>query len=334
VVDEDNDEDREEGEEQTIDVNASVSIRLSASAKDILICPFGCTAMGDSTQLACLRCGLVYCLACLNSDLGPMFGTNRRGDRVLKCADCGENPRVLPIAERPPWQSLSSAKAKKMLPSVGPARKAEDKVWEQSETRNWMSSLRAESAPPSRRESDSRSPSAAPSHAATPSCSRSSSATGSQCSSTTPSERGNNMPAVFDRLTSPRTYSGMHRHRFTEDGVGRGLAGRRDDTSLQRNIAGLGQITRDDDPDMDRPGEDPLEKRAGCARPRRSSSSGKANISSMDAYTDPVMTRGVFSRLIGYSPSQSRSPGEYERSRKAATPFTIAPSVSRIYSTK
>eukprot|EP00053_Salpingoeca_punica_P012673 m.113747 g.113747 ORF g.113747 m.113747 type:complete len:368 (+) comp16011_c0_seq4:482-1585(+) len=297
------------GSEPTIGLNMSVSTRLNASSNEILICPFGCTAMGDSTQLACLRCGLVYCMACLRSDLGQMYGTDSKGRHCLICADCGGNPRTVPLSQRPAWQgrvAVSETKSKPILPSVGSARQAEDRVWQKEDSRAWMTSLRSET----------------PTSSTTPPGSRPRSATPHRSRSVTPSEKPP-MPAVFDRLTSVETYGGMHKHRFSKDGVGRGLAGRRDDDSVQKTIAGQGQITRDSDPDMDTPTAPKARKL------KRAVSSG--NVSSMDAYTDPVMLHGVYSRLVQYSPAQSRRPGEYETTRKAAQPFSVPKSVAKLH---
>jgi len=50
-----------------------------------------------------------------------------------------------------------------------------------------------------------------------------------------------------------RSFTATHKHRFSGDGVGRGIDGRRDDEQLQTLIGGLAVITRETDPEMDTP---------------------------------------------------------------------------------
>ena len=52
---------------------------------------------------------------------------------------------------------------------------------------------------------------------------------------------------------SLRSYTGAHKQRFTTDGVGMGLEGRREDDEEKIVIAGGGRIVRDPDEEMDSP---------------------------------------------------------------------------------
>jgi len=61
------------------------------------------------------------------------------------------------------------------------------------------------------------------------------------------------LPDVFSRLTDHTKYPGAHRARFSADGFGMGILGYRTDTTLEETIAGNAQITRNMEPEMDKP---------------------------------------------------------------------------------
>eukprot|EP00041_Stephanoeca_diplocostata_P019557 m.423953 g.423953 ORF g.423953 m.423953 type:complete len:412 (-) comp21335_c0_seq4:1280-2515(-) len=63
-----------------------------------------------------------------------------------------------------------------------------------------------------------------------------------------PTRRETGGSSVFDRLTDPRRYGARHRNRFdVTTGKGKGLAGTKDDTTLNLINAGQGVILRDTD---------------------------------------------------------------------------------------
>lgn len=64
---------------------------------------------------------------------------------------------------------------------------------------------------------------------------------------------GEKQPSIFERLTDSRLYTGSHKHRFDQNGVGRGLDGRTTDETLGDLMAGKGKIVRDREPEMDFP---------------------------------------------------------------------------------
>ncbi|KAI8846486.1 p25-alpha-domain-containing protein [Chytridium lagenaria] len=57
------------------------------------------------------------------------------------------------------------------------------------------------------------------------------------------SPRTTNGQSVFDRLSSPTTFTGTHKHRFNPDGTGRGLEGRTGEGAGE-TVNSLSQITR------------------------------------------------------------------------------------------
>ena len=60
-------------------------------------------------------------------------------------------------------------------------------------------------------------------------------------------------PDVFVRMLDPKNCHGTHKHRFDENGKGRGLEGRRDNTDYEDAIAGHATITRSLVPEFDAP---------------------------------------------------------------------------------
>eukprot|EP00049_Salpingoeca_infusionum_P018714 m.358469 g.358469 ORF g.358469 m.358469 type:complete len:421 (+) comp18153_c0_seq1:246-1508(+) len=115
------------------------------------------------------------------------------------------------------------------------------------------------------------------------------------------------MPEVFQRLTNPKTFNGTHKHRFTPDGVGRGLEGRRDDESHTIIQAGQAQILRDADDEMDSPNK-PIN---AAPRTRRPSVKGYDSMPS------------VFERLSKPSRTQIAAAGEYETKQRVRKEFGI-----------
>ena len=61
---------------------------------------------------------------------------------------------------------------------------------------------------------------------------------------------GEKQPAIFDRLTDSRYYTGSHKHRFDSNGLGRGLDGRTTDETMGDLMAGNGRIVRDREPEV------------------------------------------------------------------------------------
>lgn len=59
------------------------------------------------------------------------------------------------------------------------------------------------------------------------------------------------LPDVFVRLLDHKRYTGAHKSRFSADGQGMGLQGRREDDELNVAIAGKAVITRNDEPEID-----------------------------------------------------------------------------------
>lgn len=198
-----------------------------------------CTATGPGTALLCMHCSNAYCMACLQSAEGSMFARDHDDAPYLRCPKCGHNPRTCPIAERPPWAGSTSVPGAPLLPMVGCDRREEEKLL-RAEDKLFLSLLRTD-APVATADLDhTRAPPRA------------------------------GLPSVFQRLTDTKSFSGAHKHRFSADGVGLGLDGRRDDTLSQRVIAGQGMITRDIEPEIDCPHRPALafESRPASATPR------------------------------------------------------------------
>lgn len=236
-----------------------------------------CTATGPGTALLCMHCDNVYCMACLNSRAGSMFAYDAEQYPILRCAKCNRNPRSCPIAERPPWQGTTSIAGAPLLPVVGCDRRQEEKLL-RKEDKVFLSLLRTDTQVATADISPPRS---------------------------TGSPEG--LPSVFQRLTNHRLFSGSHKHRFSSDGVGLGLEGRRDDTVTQRVIAGQGMITRDIEPEIDCPHKPAL---SFDARP---SSSASTHRPSDDAVPE------VYQRLA--KATNSKPSGEYESMLKVRRDF-------------
>ena len=60
-------------------------------------------------------------------------------------------------------------------------------------------------------------------------------------------------PSVFDRLSNPKQFTGIQKKRFSADGMGLGLLGSKDDTTLAQLIQNQGVILRDVDHQVESP---------------------------------------------------------------------------------
>eukprot|EP00045_Choanoeca_perplexa_P014843 m.177224 g.177224 ORF g.177224 m.177224 type:complete len:374 (-) comp16814_c0_seq1:2727-3848(-) len=133
-------------------------------------------------------------------------------------------------------------------------------------------------------------------------------------------EEHNTMPSVFHRLTDHRGYTGAHKHRFTPDGVGLGLEGRRDDDEEQVVIAGGGKIVRDVDEEMDSPHKPVLpwdaEKRSRSHSATRRRSGSRPNSRSGSR-------QSVFDRLYEPSRTQRGQDGDHEIKQKALESYGV-----------
>lgn len=126
------------------------------------------------------------------------------------------------------------------------------------------------------------------------------------------------LPDVFVRLLDHTRYPGAHRARFSADGVGMGIEGRREDTLHQEVIAGNGIITRNLEPEMDAPhkpimpwDEDRLQPHAFYTQ------NIDPNFSTADANEDHAMTHGVIGRLASeLHKTHTRDGGDYEATQK------------------
>lgn len=241
----------------------------------LLTCRF-CTATGASTCLPCMHCDNIYCLACLNSPHGSMFAQDSAGAPVLRCGQCRRNPRSCPIAERPPWQGTTSLAGAPLLPVVGVDLRDHEQL-QKPETKLFVSLLRTDT----------------PVATAEP----------------PPADDGE-LPSVYQRLTDHKTFSGAHKHRFSADGVGLGLEGRRDNTHMQNVIAGNGTITRDLEPEMDFPHR-PLMAFDTTTSPRRPTS-----VSRMSSVDEDMPE--VYARL---TKAPVPKPGEYESMQNVRRKF-------------
>lgn len=241
-----------------------------------------CTATGGGTHLKCMHCDNIYCMACLNSRNGTMFAFDSEGVPFLRCGKCGRNPRTCPIAERPPWQGPPSIAGAPLLPFID-AHKGEENKLLRAEDKLFLSMLRNDDISVSTYNGSSDGP-APPSDAP--------------------------LPEVYKRLTDPKLFSGSHRKRFSSDGVGLGLEGRRDDTLVQQVIAGCGSITRTVEPEMDCPNRPTLsfesERRAGS----------RNSVPRQDDVTDEI-----FERLHRTPIRTASASGEYESMQKVRRNF-------------
>ena len=131
---------------------------------------------GSGTCVKCVQCQeLTYCVSCMQSSKGPMFYKTDRGEikaaampiaavvtaAQYKCAKCGQNPKQLPIENRPDWQGtdnrynarplrcgMSAARRRSQSCSaqMSPSRKTEQRALLSPTNADWIAGLRA--APP------------------------------------------------------------------------------------------------------------------------------------------------------------------------------------------
>eukprot|EP01147_Barroeca_monosierra_P009063 gene9063-1378_t len=146
-----------------------------------------------------------------------------------------------------------------------------------------------------------------------------SSGTDSRLLDTSAKEESSEMPEVFTRLTDHKHYNGTHKHRFSQDGAGMGLEGRREDDTYRQVLAGKAQITRDIDLEMDAPNKPkmPWETAPSKTRSRSvsaSSSSSRRKISAKEQ---------VFERLYKPSRRVCQLDGDYETRLKIMNDFGV-----------
>ena len=112
------------------------------------------------------------------------------------------------------------------------------------------------------------------------------------------------------RLTNPKNYNSTHKHRFSRDGVGLGLEGRRDDTTMNVLVAGQAQITRDTDPEMDTPHKPqlPWDSPTKTGSPSRPKSRDSRRGSKTSSSSPPPGS--VFDRLSKPTKKRVRGRGE------------------------
>eukprot|EP00048_Salpingoeca_helianthica_P016391 m.232080 g.232080 ORF g.232080 m.232080 type:complete len:392 (+) comp18572_c0_seq1:281-1456(+) len=260
------------------DATTAVSDVCIKPLEAALKCRF-CTATGSGTHLKCMHCDNLYCMACLNSASGTMFAYNDEGSPFLRCGKCGRNPRTCPVAERPPWQGPPSIPGAPLLPFVD-AHKGEENKLLRAEDKLFLSMLRNDDINVTTM-SDGPAP-----------------------SSDAP------LPKVFQRLTDPKQFSGSHRKRFSSDGVGLGLEGRREDTLVQEVIAGRGSITRTIEPEMDCPN-----------RPTLSFESERRSGSRNSSMRQDDTADEIFERLHRTPIRAASASGEYESMQKVRRNF-------------
>eukprot|EP01135_Chromosphaera_perkinsii_P002247 Nk52_evm33s221 gene=Nk52_evmTU33s221 len=223
------------------------------------MCEWYCTAEGSSTNLECLHCGTRYCAVCLYSEKGKMAS-------MIKCASCGKKPRTKTNSERGKWVTDNKTEGLKVYQSVRcAANGCNNRTWtrgycsehlkdlnDQSMKKIFIESLRPSNNNPEVHDETTPPPK--------PKCRPGSgrrmfsSKIHSAKDSDKPSPRANvarrrsfqidveqgersvdwndlhpkksPKETVYDRLTSVKTFTGSHKHRFDEEGKGLGLSGR------------------------------------------------------------------------------------------------------------
>lgn len=255
------------------------------------VCKFFCTAEGPLSSLNCLHCGTEFCATCLHGAAGVMSLDPKTF--VARCAACGLYPRTSTIAERPPWQGTdgTSIPGEPVRPVVGALERHKQQQLARGSDRLFMASLRVANDP--------------------------NTAWRKTAAMTTP--RPTSAPStdnVFNRLTDPTRFGGTHKHRFSEDGQGRGLDGTRDDNEHTYGIMGQATILREDNLSIDAPNKpvtlEDREKRAvrqslGYAPSPEKSYKAKR-------FTETEMT-GVFGRVHEDAYIHTRDNGDYEAER-------------------
>jgi len=126
------------------------------------------------------------------------------------------------------------------------------------------------------------------------------------------------LPDVFVRLLDHTRYPGAHRARFSADGVGMGIEGRREDTLHQEVIAGNGTITRNLEPEMDAPHKPIMPWDEDRMQPHAFYTQNiNPEFSTADANEDQEMTHGVIGRLASeLHKTHTRDGGDYETTQK------------------
>ncbi|EGD82798.1 hypothetical protein PTSG_03448 [Salpingoeca rosetta] len=124
------------------------------------------------------------------------------------------------------------------------------------------------------------------------------------------------LPDVFVRLTDHKRYNGTHKHRFSQDGVGLGLEGRREDDHHRHVLAGEAKITRDLDVEMDAPNKPTLPwETPKTSRPVSRSSTSRSRSPSKES---------VFERLSKPTKRKQDLPdGDYEIKMKVMNDFGV-----------
>lgn len=279
-----------------------------------LKCPFFCTDTGVNTHLHCAHCDVLFCGSCLHGAKGLMFTRSQEGTITLRCANCKKHPYTVTNAERPPWVSLVGAGQTDLGADIEPVlgRFERHKQMESMyKDRHFIQSLRIPEDPNvAWRQEKTRT---------------------KIMKETNRGQRpGENVPDVFMRLLDHKKFTSTHKHRFTENGQGRGIEGRRDDDLYQRAIAGQVQITRQEEPEMDSPHKPLMSwevKRMDhqAFYTRRVSK----NFKSDDAYSDPVMLNGTLGRLASETArTKIRPENDIDaRERVLRSSFCVPPTV-------
>lgn len=140
-------------------------------------------------------------------------------------------------------------------------------------------------------------------------------------------DRDENMPDVFVRLMDHTRYPGAHRARFSADGIGMGIEGRRDDTMDQEVQAGNGTITRGIEPEIDAPNKPSLPwDRMRASKHAYYTKAINPNFSTADANEDHEMTHGTIGRLSSeLHKTFTRDGGDYEAEQNKRAEFKVDP---------
>eukprot|EP00039_Didymoeca_costata_P007305 m.98390 g.98390 ORF g.98390 m.98390 type:complete len:257 (+) comp13633_c0_seq1:4022-4792(+) len=236
-----------------------------------------CTATGPWTRKKCENCDVRWCTACYQGDAGIMLSYSKRGNKVLKCANCGSNPNV--ARKRGDWQGSDSRNSKLQGPGgnefwkkkVPPTERANDVMLETLRSPKYKDETKSET-----NNSRSRTPTfyermepeqniydrlSNPKHFPLSTHLRfqpNEESNRQQHTRNNPPSRTQRKSrpdaSVFDRLNDPQRFTGTHKHRFSKDGHGLGLDGRRDGKDAMGTlIKGEGKIIRDAEAEMDFP---------------------------------------------------------------------------------
>jgi hypothetical protein len=155
------------------------------------------------------------------------------------------------------------------------------------------------------------------------------------------------LPDVFSRLTDHTKYPGAHRARFSADGYGMGILGYRDDTSLEETIAGNAQITRNLEPEMDKPILSAMDRDENRPRLLMEWDENRLhphafytqdinpNFSVADASEDPLMQPDqIYGRLAGQQHATNvRDEGDYGQTQKLRMSWNVDPHHAKVWQT-